>query len=132
MATNGTQKLTLREYVGTVGVDSGTLFLVDPGYISDTDHLKEQIPALKKGVIREEKAGNTSMANNLKRLVKEKGEILKLIFDWRGFCQIMPREIGNCASGLIIPTHADGGYKVYTIKNKNGDITKLEICFATI
>ncbi|MCH7516449.1 MAG: hypothetical protein IIB08_04915 [Bacteroidetes bacterium] len=87
------------------------------------------IPRLKEGIIREEKAGNEHMANNLKRLVKEKTEILKLSNDWSGFCKIMPREIGNCASGLIITTHADVVYKVYTVKNKAGEITKLEIIF---
>lgn len=125
---HGAFKLT-RELVGEVGVDSGTLFLVDPGYISDTKRLEDMIPRLKEGIIREEKAGNDHMANNLKRLVKEKTEILKLSTDWQGFCKIMPREIGNCASGLIIPTHADGGYKVYAVKNKAGDITKLEVIF---
>jgi hypothetical protein len=121
--------LTKRELVGEVGVDSGTLFLVDPGYLSDAKRLEDMIPRLKEGIKREELAGNIPMADNLRRLVKEKGEIQKLIFDWQGFCKIMPREIDNCASGLIIPTHADGGYKVYAVKNKNDEITKLEIVF---
>ncbi len=122
--------MTKRELVGEVGVDSGTLFLVDPGYLTDGAHWKKQIPFLEKGAEREERAGNVPMANNLKRLVKEKTELVNLLFNWHEFVmKNMPRGIENCASGLIIPTHADGGYKVYAIKNKAGEITKVEIIF---
>lgn len=116
-----------KEFLGQIGVDTGTLFLIDPGYLNDAKRWEKQIPKLKQGIAREEKAGNQRMADNLKRLAQEKEELYKLEFNWTEFCKVLNGKAKLAAGGIILPTHADGGYNVYAVKNKKGEITKYEV-----
>lgn len=116
-----------REFIGQIGVDTGTLFLIDPGYLSDVSRWKKQLPKLREGIKREEKAGNTRMVDNLKRLAKEKDELYKLEFNWHEFCKVFESKPKLAAGGIILPTQADGGYDVYVVKNSKGEITKYEV-----
>ena len=116
-----------RELLGEIGVDTGNLFLIDPGYLSDAERWKKQLPKLKEGIQREKKAGNDHMVTNLTRLAKEKTELIDLEFNWHKFCEVFESKPKLAAGGIILPTHADGGYRVYAVKDSDGEIMKYEV-----
>jgi len=120
-----------RELVGEIGVDSGSVMIIDPGYLNDPMRWKPE--KFLESVSKFEAEHNYHMASNMKRLYTEKSQLQKLVGNWDGFCKdadesnFEPREY---AGGIITPTrHGDGGYPVYVTRDKEGRVKKMEIVF---
>lgn len=117
-----------REYVGTCGVDSGSILIIDPCYLNDA---KRWDPKHLEEMAEEHKLkGEDFMAKNTMRLAKEKRELQNLCFDWKAYCNESNHEPREYASGVISPTrNGDGGFPVYVTKDKEGRVMKMEIIF---
>ncbi len=120
-----------REFVGTIGVDSGSVMIVDPCYFNDPMRWNPKL--ISEMAIQNEKEGNIRMASNSRRIAKEKTELQNIIGNWNNFCadsakaNFQPREY---AGGVISPTrNGDGEYSVYVTKDKDGNVKKMEIQF---
>ncbi len=117
-----------REYVGEVGVDSGSVMIIDPCYLNDPMRWKPE--KFLEGVKKFEAEGNSHMAQNMQRLYKEKTELQNIISDWDKYCKEENHEPREYAGGVISPTKdGDGGFPVYVHRNKEGRVTKMEIVF---
>jgi hypothetical protein len=117
-----------KEFIGQIGLDTSTIFIVDPCYINDPSRWNPQ--KLLDGSKRELTLGNIPMSDNLKRLAKEKTQIQNLVNNWDKYCEDQSKADNKprkYAAGLLIPTGADGGYNVYLHKDKHGEPTKIEI-----
>lgn len=120
-----------REYVGEVGVDSGSVMIIDPCYLNDT---KRWNPAkMLEGADKAEKEGNYPMSANLQRLGLEKTELQNITLDWDKYCndpKVQKYQPMEYAGGVISPTrHGDGGFPVYVHRDKEGRVKKMEIIF---
>ncbi len=120
-----------REYVGSIGVDSGSVMIVDPCYFHDPMRWNPKV--ISEMAIQDEKDGNTKMATNSRRLAQEKTELQNIVQNWYNVCidaekaNFEPREY---AGGVISPTrHGDGEYCVYVTKDRDGNVKKMEIEF---
>jgi hypothetical protein len=120
-----------REYVGEVGVDSGSVMIVDPCYLNDPMRWKPE--KFLEGFKKFQKEGNDQMATNMQRLYTEKTELQNIISNWDQYCKDSEqRKYQPCeyAGGVISPTKdGDGGFPVYVHRDKNGRVKKMEIIF---
>ncbi len=120
-----------RELIGKIGVDSGSVMIVDPCYFHDP--MRWNPKQIMEIATEEDQNGYTKMATNSRRLAKEKTELQNIIGNWDNFCadsnkaNHKPRKY---ASGIITPTrHGDGEYCVYVTKDRDGNVKKMEIEF---
>ncbi len=120
-----------REFVGKIGVDSGSVMIVDPCYFHDPTHWDPQ--QIIQIATEEAKNGDCKTAINSMRLAKEKTELQNIIGNWDNVCidaekaNFEPREY---AGGVISPTrNGDGEYCVYVTRDRDGKIKKMEIEF---
>jgi len=120
-----------REYVGEVGVDSGSVMIIDPCYLNDP--LRWKVDKFEESAKKAEKEGNYPMASNMKRLATEKGQLKNLISNWDQYCkdsEIRKYQPCEYAGGVISPTrNGDGGFPVYVHRDKEGRVKKMEIIF---
>ena len=117
-----------KEFVCQIGTDVASFLLIDPCLINDSEAKKERIPRLEKGIKREEAEGNFERAKNLRRIQTQDREMVNLTTDWKQYCEdLSGLAVRKYAGGIIVSTGADGGFNVYVHKNKNGEITKLEL-----
>ncbi len=120
-----------REYVGSIGVDSGSVMIVDPCYFNDPMRWNPKL--ISEMAIQNEKEGNIRMASNSRRIAKEKTELQNIVQNWNNFCADSAKanfEAREYAGGIISPTrNGDGEYSVYVTKDKDGNVKKMEIEF---
>lgn len=120
-----------RELVGEIGVDSGSVIIIDPGYL--TDPSRWDIKNLLRLAREQEDKNEFPHASNTKRLAREKGELQNMILNWNKFCldaQDSDHKPRKYAGGVITPTrHGDGGYPVYVTKDDEGRVKKMEVIF---
>jgi hypothetical protein len=117
-----------RELVGEIGVDSGQVIIIDPGYLNDPKRWnpKRLLELAEEHFEKQE----YNMGHNTKRLAKEKQELQNMILNWPEFCKESTHEPREYAGGVISPTrHGDGGYPVYVTRDKEGRVKKLEVVF---
>ena len=118
----------MRELVGRIGVDSGSIMIIDPCYLNDP--LRWNPEKLEKMAKVHEDKGEDRMAKNTYRLAKEKRELQNLISNWPQYCMESTHDPRAYASGIITPTrNGDGEYPVYVTKDKEGRVKKMEIIF---
>lgn len=117
-----------REYIGTCGVDSGSILIIDPCYLNDA---KRWNPAkLVKLAEEYKKKGEDTSSVNCRRLATEKNQLQNILFDWKAYCNESNHEPREYAGGVISPTrHGDGGFPVYVHRDKEGRVKKMEIVF---
>ena len=125
-------KVTMKRIlIGKIGVDSGSVMIIDPCYLNDAQRwnpsnlLKMAEEHLAKGEI--------DRANHTKRFAQEKTELQNVTANWSGFCEDAkqadhkPRPY---ASGIVSPTrNGDGEFPVYATFDAEGRVKKLEIVF---
>ena len=120
-----------RELVGEVGVDSGSVMIIDPCYLNDPMRWKPK--KFLEGVKKFKAEGNDHMAWNMERLALEKTELQNISSNWKAYCddpKVQKHEPMEYAGGVISPTrNGDGGFPVYVTKDKEGRVKKLEIIF---
>ena len=117
-----------REFVGTCGVDSGSILIIDPCYLNEAKRWNpERLEKLAKEY--KDKGDNFQFVNTM-RLAKEKRQLQNMCFDWKAYCEESNHEPREYASGVISPTrHGDGGFPVYVHRDKDGNVKKMEIIF---
>ena len=124
-------KITTKEYLGEVGVDSGSLIIIDPGYLTDAKRWEPS--KFLEGAKKYEAEGNDRMAENMLRLAREKGELKKMLFDWTAYCKDSDEadyKGREYAGGVVSRTRdGDGGFPVYAIKNNKGEILRIQVEF---
>ena len=118
----------MKKIIGQFGVDSGTIMIVDPCYFNDPMRWN---PKKLLGFAKEHDAkGETRMAENTRRLAKEKQELQNIIGNWDQVCKDTEKLPKNYASGVITHTRdGDGLYDVIGHYDEAGEITKIEIKF---
>ena len=120
-----------RELVGEVGVDSGSVMIIDPCYLNDPMRWKPK--KFLEGSKKYESEGDHRMAANMLRLATEKAELQNIISNWDNYCKdskVQKHEPMEYAGGVISPTrNGDGGFPVYVTKDNEGRVKKLEIIF---
>jgi hypothetical protein len=125
------KSLMAREFIGTVGVDSGSVMIIDPCYLNDPMRWKTE--KFAESAEKADAEGNYPMASNMRRLFTEKTQLQNLISDWDKYCEdSKDRDYQPCeyAGGVISPTrNGDGGFPVYVHRDKDGRVKKMEIIF---
>lgn len=117
-----------KEFVGQIGTDIASFILIDPCLLNDPKAKLERATRLDAGIKREEAEGNQARADNLRRIQKQDKESYNLTSDWKEYCKSVDgSQVRKYAGGLIFSTGADGGYDVYVHKNKQKEITKVEL-----
>ena len=117
-----------RELVGEIGVDSGSVMIIDPCYLNDP--MRWNPKKMGEMAIEHEKKGEDRMAWNSRRLEKEKTELQNIISNWKAYCDEANHEPREYAGGVISPTrNGDGGFPVYVHRDKDGRVKKLEVVF---
>ena len=123
--------MTTKKYLGEVGVDSGSLIIIDPGYLTDAKRWDPK--KFEKGAKDYEAKGDERMAQNMLRLAREKGQLQKMLFDWSAYCDEASEnnhQAGEYAGGVVSHTrNGDGGFPVYAILNKAGETLRLVVEF---
>ena len=121
--------MSKRELVGSIGVDSGSVMIVDPCYLNDV--MRWNPKKMSEFAEEFEKKGEYDRAYNSRRMAKEKTELQNIASNWKKVCDDMekgmPREY---ASGIITHTKdGDGQYNVYVTRTSDGRVKKMEIIF---
>lgn len=116
-----------RELIGHIGVDSGSVMLVDPCYFNDP--LRWDTVKILELANEAKLNGNLKQYENSMRIYKNKKEIQNIVKDWDQYCNEYKNEPRKYAGGIISPTGGDGTFAVYITKDKTGKIKKMEIVF---
>ena len=107
------------------------MIIIDPGYLNDAKRWDPK--KFEAGAKDYEAKGDPRMAQNMLRLAREKGELQKMLFNWDQYCDDASKadhKGREYAGGVVSHTrNGDGGFPVYAIKNKAGEILRIQVEF---
>ncbi len=128
---NGSIKMkpkTVTKLIGKFGVDSGSVMICDPCYFNDVGRFEPK--KLEQLAKEHDERSEHKMAENCRRLAKNKGEMQMITSDWDSFCETYKGEPTEFGDGVIFPSgYGDGQYEVYASFNEDGRVSKIEVVF---
>jgi hypothetical protein len=121
----------MKKLVGHIGVDSGSIMVIDPCYFNSPERWNLEHLEKLEGFAKEHEAkGEIRMADNTRRFAKEKREMHNIVADWDSYCTESTHTAREYAGGVITPTrNGDGQFPVYAHYDKDNKIKKLEVVF---